>query len=168
MDSKSIEVEVVPRGQITTTNAPFAKTTQFLGVILAITGGLMAYADKLQEISAISPKLAQWWPIVLAGATFLDRVVKLVISFISHFQKAAPLILLAFLFAGCASTKVYDATTGKLKLATGADAVDLYYSDNQTVLHVTGLDHSTTNKTVADGIQKGIAAGGVAGALLIK
>lgn len=87
---------------------------------------------------------------------FLDRVVKLVISFISHFQKAAPLILLAFLFSGCVSTKIYAPLTGKLLFATGADAGNMQFTAPGVSFNVTKLNHSKSNKITADAVKTGV------------
>lgn len=77
-------------------------------------------------------------------------------------------ILTAAIFSACATTKVYSPRTGKPLLATGGDCEEVTYEGDGCKLHIVKLDHSKTNKIVSDGIQKGIAAGGVAGALLIK
>lgn len=139
----------------TTTNAPLAKTTHFLGALLSVTAGIFAYSDKLSEIFAINPKLAQWWPIILAAATFIDRMVKLALSIVNGWQNAAPFIILTFfLCSGCATTKIYN-PNGKLLLATGANASNLSFTAPGITLSVQDLDHSITNQIVADGLKNG-------------
>lgn len=52
--------------------------TQFIHILtvaLAVLSGLMAYSDKLQALGFISPQVAQYWPVVLAGASALRGVV---------------------------------------------------------------------------------------------
>jgi len=130
------------------TNAPFAKTTHLIGIILSVTAGIFAYSDKLSEIFSINPQIAQWWPIILAAATTIDRIAKLVISILSSF-KSWPIILLCFFFTGCVSTKVYD-SQGHLRFATGGDAGNVSYTNKEDTLSIQQLDHSKSNKITAD------------------
>jgi len=142
---------------ITSTNAPLAKTTHFLGVVLSFTGILFAYSAQIEELSKINPKVAMWWPIVLGAATFIDRLVKLVISIISTFKSkdVLPFLLLGFLFqCGCASTQVRD-KSGIVRFKIQGDASNVSYSDESTSLSIQSLDHSKTNGIVANGLKNG-------------
>lgn len=49
-------------------------------LILALTGAVFAFGDQVAVISFISPKVAQYWPFVLALATAIDRICKIIID----------------------------------------------------------------------------------------
>lgn len=142
-----------PQPQLTSTNAPLAKTTHFLGVVLSFTAVLFAYSAQIEELTKINPKVAMYWPIILGAATFIDRLVKLVISIIDTFKKMYPLIVIALLFTGCVSTTVYD-PAGHKRFTTGGDSTNVSYTDEHSTLSVQGLDHSKTNRITSDTVTK--------------
>lgn len=55
------------------------KILHAIGLVLALSSGILAIADQLVAIAAINPTLAHWWPVVLAAATSIDRIGKLII-----------------------------------------------------------------------------------------
>jgi hypothetical protein len=95
------------------------RITHFLGIILGITGLIFGYADRVSDLSAISPQIAHYWPFILATATLIDRIVKLILTFLSSppstattttaspTMKTIAILLLAGLtlgLAGCTTT----------------------------------------------------------------
>jgi len=97
------------------------KIINFLGLLLALSGGIMAYADKLDQLQLISPKVAQWWPVVLAAATFLDRLVRVVGDYLDDGQMnqsfGKVLVTLsavaALMFSGCSSLQGFQQTQSR-------------------------------------------------------
>lgn len=140
------------------------KIVNFLGLLLSLAGVVLAYSDKISEIQAISPTVAQYWPFVLGAATFLDRFCKLIGDYLddgilnSSFGKAGLVFLLAsatLFFASCSSTTVYR--DGKPVFHTQADASQITYRDDRSYFHAAGLNHSRPT-----------AAGGSAASQVIK
>lgn len=97
------------------------KIINFLGLLLALSGGVMAYADKLDHLQLISPKVAQWWPVVLAGATFLDRLVRIIGDYVDDgqinqsFGKVLMVLfaISALAFSGCNSVREFQQTQSR-------------------------------------------------------
>lgn len=50
-----------------------AKLLHLAGLLMAISGGVLAIGDSMKEIAPLNPTLAHGWPLVLAGAMALDR-----------------------------------------------------------------------------------------------
>ena len=72
------------------------------------------------------------------------------------------LILFALLFAGCASTQVFDPVTGKRIFKTQADASNVTVTSQNVSFHADSLNHSTP--TMAQGKAASDKIGAVAGA----
>ena len=57
-----------------------------LTVVFTLLGGALAYADQIQAVGIIPPRLAQWWPIVLAGASALRGIVRIAADYLDDWQ----------------------------------------------------------------------------------
>ena len=51
-------------------------------LLIALTGAVFAFGDQVAVLSLINPTLAHHWPFVLAFATVVDRVGKLLLDFL--------------------------------------------------------------------------------------
>ena len=58
----------------------------YLTLILALTGAVFAFGDQVQVLSFLSPELAHKWPFVLALATVVDRIGKIMLEFLNKEQ----------------------------------------------------------------------------------
>lgn len=54
------------------------KLLNWLSLILALAGGVMAFGDKVEIISWLDPRIAHIWPFILVMATSIDRIGKIV------------------------------------------------------------------------------------------
>ena len=80
------------------------KILQWLSLIIAICGGILAIGDTVTPIAALNPTLAHSWPLVLVLATAISRAAAIIADKI----KASPALIIAISFAilanfsGCA------------------------------------------------------------------
>ena len=93
--------------------------THYVSLVLAITGGIFAISDQIVLIQAISPQVAHYWPIILALATALSRIAKIIEDAMKEVPKpdngltrvglknpylpALAIIASLVLFSGCAT-----------------------------------------------------------------
>lgn len=60
-----------------------ANIIHYITLVLALTGAIFAFGDQVQVISFIAPDIAHYWPFVLALATVVDRIGKILLEFLA-------------------------------------------------------------------------------------
>lgn len=98
------------------------KILQWLSLIIAVCGGILALADTITPIAAINPSLSHSWPIVLVGATIISRVAAIVADKL----KGMPIIIFALsaMLTSCAANQAYQSTVASRSVGLGGYASD--------------------------------------------
>lgn len=97
------------------------KILQWISLIIAVCGGILALADTITPIASINPTLSHSWPVILVVATVVSRVAAIAADKL----KEMPIVILLFAtlqFSGCAVNDAYQKSVASRSIGAGGYA----------------------------------------------